>query len=126
MTIFKLGSRGEFAAGDGSRLSELFHADKDRLALGYSLARAVVGPGGRTLPHRLKGSEVYYIIGGRGIMHVGGESAEVVPDDAVYIPPGAIQFIENPGTGDLVFLCIVEPAWKAEDEEVLEATVERS
>jgi mannose-6-phosphate isomerase-like protein (cupin superfamily) len=119
MTIFKLDSRGEFSAGDGSRLRELLHADKDGLALGYSLARAVVEPGGRTLPHRLKGSEVYYIIGGRGIMHIGDESAEVVPDEAVYIPPGAVQFIENPGAGDLVFLCIVEPAWKEEDEEVV-------
>jgi mannose-6-phosphate isomerase-like protein (cupin superfamily) len=36
----------------------------------------------------------------------------------VYIPPGAEQHIRNTGAGDLKFLCIVDPAWRAEDEEV--------
>jgi len=37
----------------------------------------------------------------------------------VYIPPHAGQFIHNPGTADLVFICIVDPAWRKEDEEVV-------
>jgi oxalate decarboxylase/phosphoglucose isomerase-like protein (cupin superfamily) len=45
--------------------------------------------------------------------------AEVAAGQAVYIPPGAIQRIENPGPGRLAFLCIVEPAWTAAGEEVL-------
>jgi mannose-6-phosphate isomerase-like protein (cupin superfamily) len=35
------------------------------------------------------------------------------------IPPLAVQAIENLGPGDLVFLCIVDPAWAPDGEEVL-------
>jgi mannose-6-phosphate isomerase-like protein (cupin superfamily) len=43
----------------------------------------------------------------------------VGPGDTVYIPPGAGQQITNTGRSDLVFLAIVDPAWRAEDEELL-------
>ena len=49
------------------------------------------------------------------------ESRDVGPGCAVYIPPGAVQSIENTGAGDLIFLCIVDPAWRPEDEEILDA-----
>ena len=109
----------EFTAGDGTRLRELFHPDKDHLPLRYSLAHAVLAPGGRSAPHRLGTSEVYYILAGEGRMHIDGESAAVGPGQAVSIPPGAIQWIECTGSADLAFLCIVDPAWRAEDEEIL-------
>ncbi len=50
-------------------------------------------------------------------MHIDEESLEVGPDCAVYIPPQAMQYIENTGNSDLKFLCIVDPAWRKEDEE---------
>ncbi len=108
----------EIRAGDSSRLREILHPDKGPFSIRYSLARAVVKAGGKTVPHRLAGSEVYYILAGRGVMHIGGETAGVGPGQAVYIPPGAVQFIENAGTEDLVFLCLVDPAWRPEDETV--------
>ena len=110
----------EFTAGDATRLRELFNPLKDALALRYSLAHATVAPGKTSLLHRLKTSEVYYILEGEGEMRIDGERAKVVPGDAVYIPPGATQQITNTGRDDLVFICIVDPAWRAEDEEVLE------
>jgi len=119
MIIKSLRDAAEFKAGDGSSLREFLHPAKEPLQIGYSLARAVVGPGDKTLPHRLKSAEVYYIIEGTGRMHVGPEQAEVGPDQAVYIPPGEVQFIENIGAGGLIFLCIVDPAWRASDEDVL-------
>ncbi len=109
----------EFIAGDLAALRELLHGEKDRLALRYSLAHALVKPGQKTLPHRLKTSEVYYILEGCGRITIDGESADVAAGQAIYIPPHAVQFIENPGPGDLAFLCIVDPAWRPEDEEVL-------
>ncbi len=51
-------------------------------------------------------------------MHIGGEIGDVGPGDAVYIPPGESQFIESSGTDELVFLCIVDPAWREEIEVV--------
>jgi mannose-6-phosphate isomerase-like protein (cupin superfamily) len=108
----------EITAGDGSALRELLHPDKGSFSLGYSLARAIVKARGKTKPHRLKSSEVYYILEGRGLMHIGEEIAEITAGQAVYIPPFHIQFIENTGETDLAFLCIVDPAWRPEDEEV--------
>jgi len=110
----------EFVAGDDSLLRELLHPDKADLAIRYSLAHATVKPGERTRPHRLKTAEVYYILAGRGRMHIDDETSEVGVDCAVYIPPGTTQCIENIGPASLVFLCIVDPAWRAPDEEILE------
>jgi mannose-6-phosphate isomerase-like protein (cupin superfamily) len=75
--------------------------------------------GGESLPHRLKTSEVYYILEGEGVMRIDDEVAQVRAGQTVYIPPGAVQRIRNTGSEELVFLCIVDPAWRAEDEEIL-------
>jgi mannose-6-phosphate isomerase-like protein (cupin superfamily) len=109
----------EILAGDKTILRELLHPDRDPAAIGYSLAHAKLARGRASLPHRLKTAEVYYFLGGQGRMHVDGETAEVGPGQVLYIPPGAVQYVENTGDGDLVFLCIVDPAWRAEDEEIL-------
>jgi mannose-6-phosphate isomerase-like protein (cupin superfamily) len=108
----------EFIAGDGTQLRELLHPDKQPIALRYSLAHAIVPPGQTSIPHSLKTSEVYYILEGTGEMHIGAETQRVVPGDAIYIPPDAIQFVHNSGEIPLVFLCIVDPAWRKEDEAV--------
>lgn len=119
MIIKSLQNSAGFKAGDSSFLRELLHPAKEPLDIGFSLAHAEVGPGGTTRPHRLKNAEVYYVLEGHGLMHVGNELAEVAAGQAVYIPPDTIQFIENPGPGRLAFLCIVDPAWTPGDEEVL-------
>jgi len=110
----------EFVAGDGSILRELLHPEKAVIAARYSLAHAKVEAGQRTKPHKLKSSEVYYVTAGQGLMHIDQESFEVGPECAVYIPPNAVQYIENRENSDLKFLCIVDPAWREEDEEVFD------
>lgn len=105
-------------AGDKTLLRELLHPAKHNMELGYSLAHATVQPGQQSVPHRLRASEVYYILSGVGLMHVEDEVSSVKAGQTVYIPPGATQYIANSGGQDLVFLCIVCPAWRAEDEEV--------
>jgi mannose-6-phosphate isomerase-like protein (cupin superfamily) len=107
-----------FTASDRSMICELLHPARDgRLQMGCSIARAVVKTGQATLPHRISGScEVYYILEGEGVIRIDAESAVVIPGQAVYVPPGALQRIENTGSGDLSFLCIVDPMWRAEDE----------
>ena len=110
----------EFIAGDKTILRELLHPDKAELKLRYSLAHATVKPSLTSAPHQLKTSEVYYILEGEGIMYIDDENAEISSGQVVYIPPSAKQYIKNTGKTDLKFLCIVDPAWKPEDEEVLE------
>ncbi|HRZ41939.1 MAG TPA: cupin domain-containing protein [Bacteroidales bacterium] len=111
-----------FTAGDGTILRELLHPGKADLKLRYSLAYAVLPVGLTSLPHRLKTSEVYYILKGQGLMSINEETAQVFPGQAVYIPPDAIQFIKSTGDQPLEFLCIVDPAWRREDEEVFDAS----
>ena len=113
MWVKNLANCREIVANDLCTLRELLHPEHDSLAVGYSLAHAVVRPGERTIRHHLEGaSEVYYIIQGQGRMHIGEENREVWAGHALLIPPGAVQFIENTGEEDLVFLAIVEPAWE--------------
>jgi len=120
MYIKRLEECEEFIARDDSPLRELLHPDKADVAIRYSLAQARVEPGQKTKSHKLRSTEVYYILEGQGMMHIGQERQEVGPSCTVYIPPEAVQFIENTGRKDLKFLCIVEPAWREEDEEILE------
>jgi mannose-6-phosphate isomerase-like protein (cupin superfamily) len=108
----------EFAGGDGTVLREYLHADKAPLALGYSLAHATLGPGQKSHVHRLAASEVYCMLSGRGRLHVDAEVYDVEPGDVVYIPPGAAQWLENPGPEEVKFLCIVEPAWRPDLETI--------
>ncbi len=119
MIVRRLNECDEFLAGDHTHLQELLHPAKDAVKATYSLAHAVVRPGESSLPHRLSTSELYYILAGEGLMRVDTEEQSVGASTIVYIPPGAVQSIANTGRADLAFLCIVEPAWQAPDEEVL-------
>ena len=118
MHIKDLQATEEFIAGDNTIIKELLHPDKADVKLRYSLAHARVAPGATSYRHKLKSSEVYYIFEGEGVMYIGNESARVHPGQMIYIPPNAVQCIKNVGKTDLEFLCIVDPAWRAEDEEV--------
>ncbi|MBD2313580.1 cupin domain-containing protein [Desertifilum sp. FACHB-1129] len=118
MLIRKLHECEEFIAGDGTQLRELLHPDKQPLELRYSLAHAIVPVGQTSILHSLTTSEVYYILSGEGEMHIDEEVRRVEPGDAVYIPPNAKQFIHNCGQEPLVFICMVDPAWRKEDETI--------
>jgi mannose-6-phosphate isomerase-like protein (cupin superfamily) len=116
MLIQKLSECETFTGGDNTILKELLHPDKQPLDLRYSLAHAILPAGETSKPHSLKASEVYYILSGEGEMYIDSEIETIAPGDAVYIPPNAKQFVRNYGVEPLVFLCIVDPAWRKEDE----------
>ena len=105
-------------AGDNSIIAEILNPLKETTNIRYSLAWARVKPGKKTLRHTLASSEVYYILNGTGIMHMNNRKKIVKRNDTIYIPPNTIQFIENTGDRSLDFLCIVDPAWRPEDESV--------
>lgn len=111
----------EFIAGDDSVLREILHPEKSDIKIHYSLAHAKVEEGKKTKPHKLKSTEVYYVIAGQGLMHIDNQSFQVGPDCTIHIPPNSKQYIENTGNSSLQFLCIVDPAWCQEDEEVLDS-----
>lgn len=109
----------KFISGDSALLQEILHPHKADLKIRYSLAYAKVLPGKTTKPHKLKTSEVYYILEGTAVMYINDERCRVRAGSTIYIPPNSRQCIKNTGRSVLKFLCIVDPAWRIEDEEVL-------
>ena len=118
MLIQKLNNCQEFIAGDETILRELLHPDKQAIDLRYSLAHAILPVGATSIAHSLTTSEVYYILSGVGEMSIDDEIRHIEPGDAVYIPPNAKQFLRNSGDEPIIFICIVDPAWRKEDETV--------
>ncbi len=118
--IRRLESEPEFLAGDHTLLKELLHPAKSWVKLGYSLAHARVRPEARSKRHRLGSSEVYDFLAWTGVLMVDEKVIDVERGTVVYVPPHAVQSLENTGTIDIEFLCLVDPAWRSEDEEVLE------
>ena len=120
MKVRKLSQIPEFTSADQTILSELWNPKNHPGFTGrYSLAHVTLPIGKSSAPHTLKSHELYYILSGSAVMHIGDESAPVGPGDALEIPPGESQWIENIGPAELCFLCIVDPAWSAEDETIL-------
>ena len=103
-------------AKDRSQIRELYRSQR------MSLAEAVVEVGQTTEYHYHKTSEeVYYILGGEGLMEIEGEKKEVSGDQAVVIPPRSKHRIHNTGDNPLRFLCLCSLAYSAEDTVLVES-----
>ncbi|MBL6964657.1 MAG: cupin domain-containing protein [Bacteroidetes bacterium] len=109
----------EIVAGDKCFLKEIFHPDKDDIDIGYSLASAYIHAGGKTLNHFLDQSETYYIISGKGRMHIDDHSFDVKAGSSYYVPPKSHQWLENTGDSKIEFLVIVDPPWRKKGEVIL-------
>jgi mannose-6-phosphate isomerase-like protein (cupin superfamily) len=104
---------------DKTILCEFLHPEREsnQLEMDYSIAHAIIREGQSSTPHCLDhSSEVYFILEGRGRMYIDDDQQVITTGQAVYIPPGALQWIKNIGETDLKFLCIVSPPWRAEND----------
>lgn len=122
MHIRDIATADYFTSRDGCRLCELLHPKNDAdLSMDMSLCHCILEPGMATVPHCLEQqTEVYYILSGKGEMHIGEEEAAVTSGQTVAIPPRAVQWIANAGADDLVFLAICQPQWQEADEVIRE------
>ncbi len=105
---------------ESTKIKQYFHPHNTLNGINYSIAQFTLGPGKKSKLHKMSSSEIYYILEGSGNLKIDDETHHLEKDDSAYVPPNSKQFIENTGSIDLKFLCIVEPAWKADDEIVLE------
>ncbi|MEO9309032.1 MAG: cupin domain-containing protein [Nitrososphaera sp.] len=106
--------------GEGTQIKQIFHPHNTMLGIRFSIAKCIMLQRTKSKKHKLKSAEVYYITSGKGILHVDNQSCELKAGYAVYVTPHSEQFIENTGETPLEFLCIVDPAWKREDETIVE------
>ena len=105
---------------EGLKIKQFFNPQNTQNKINYSIAQFTLESGEKSILHKIKSSEIYYILEGKGDLKVNDESFHLQKDDSFFVPPNSKQFIKNTGSGNLRFLCIVEPAWKVEDETMLE------
>jgi mannose-6-phosphate isomerase-like protein (cupin superfamily) len=81
-----------------------------------SLAEEILPPGSAVGRHHHRiTEEIYYIVAGNGRMDVGGETAEVGPGDAIFIPAGNSHSLANTGDEPMRILLVCGPAHSFED-----------
>lgn len=85
-----------------------------------SIAQARVEVGVTSALHTLEGTEIYYVLAGRGIVEIDGKKSEIRKGEICYIKKGQTQRIENVGESDLIFLCICNPRFIPESYTSLE------
>ena len=103
-------------ANDGCMIRELLHPKNDAVELPYSIAVATVTQDQQSYAHKLVQDEVYYILTGQGRLYIDNESSPVSKGEVFLIPANSVQWIENTGDSDLVFLAIVSPPWTKEGD----------
>ncbi len=120
MNIKKLQDIDIVDGGEGTKIRQIFHPHNTLSGIRFSISHSLIEPGKKSTLHKMKTAEVYYILEGEGVLNVNDDVINVSKDQAIYISPNSKQYIENTGKNDLKFLCIVDPAWRKEDEEILE------
>ncbi|WP_440948185.1 cache domain-containing protein [Methanosarcina sp. T3] len=103
-------------------ITNLFHPDLyDRdVHLNYSIAHTILASGEALAPHRMKNPEIHYVLEGEGVIYIEDLPVDLRPGEMVYIPANATQSTHNTGSVNFTFLAINEPAWRVENEEILE------
>ena len=116
MIIKKIADIKAFEGNESTQIKQIISPEETDNAIRYSIAHCTIIPGKSSKPHTMKTSEMYYILQGEGIMHIDSETRQVNQNDLIFVPPMSKQYLENNGKMDLVVLCVVDPAWKQEDE----------
>ena len=111
----------EFIEGqEGSKIKQYFDPKNTSNGIKFSIVQCILESGKKSKKHKLRSSEIYYILEGHGKLVIHNKIFNMHKDDSVFVPSNSEQFIENTGVNDLKFLCIVDPAWEAKNEDVLE------
>jgi len=120
MLVKSLKDLSTVIAEDGAEIKEVLHPKNDPIANHLSLAHATVKKGQETQNHVLGIPEIYYILGGKGVMTIDREQRKVKKNDAIYVHPGSEQKIQNVGDRDLRFLVICAPPFSEDKSRVVE------
>lgn len=113
MTINPLSEQTAFTTRDGSTIRSILDRTNAPVEM-QSLAEASLPAGCATQRHFHKASEeFYFVLEGRGLMEINGETGEVKPGDAILIPRHAWHQIT--AREPLRFLCCCAPPYAHED-----------
>ena len=113
MVVQNISQQQPFTTKDGSIIRSILDRTNAPVR-NQSLAEASLPSGGATQRHYHKLSEeFYFILEGRGVMEIDGESREVTVGDAILIPRHAWHQIT--AQEPLRFLCCCAPPYRHED-----------
>ena len=101
MKIKKIENIDALEGEEGTKIRQIFHPHNTLSGIRYSLSHSTLKAGKKSKLHKMKTSEIYYILKGEGVLHVDDESLLVSDDQAIYIPPYSKQYIENTGKMEL-------------------------
>lgn len=86
-----------------------------------SLAHVTMAPGNTSLWHQhSKMSEVYFVLGGSGILYYRNQALQVEKDAYLVLPPHTPHKLRNTGSSDLEHLVFAVPPFDGNDVEILE------
>lgn len=115
MNLINRNNCAAFTTKDSSTIVEIM-APRNSKVERQSLAEATVYPMQRTIAHSHPCTEeIYFILGGSGLMAIESEIQSVRVGDAVGILAGQRHQILNTGSEPLVFLCCCVPAYSDGD-----------
>ena len=103
-------------ADEDTEIRQIFHPHNTLDGIRYSLAQSTLQPGKKSKQHKMKTSEVYFVLEGKGILYIDSEPIDIEKHQSIFVPPFSLQYLENTENEELKVLCIVDPAWKKEDE----------
>ncbi len=111
----------EYINATGVSLCELMHPKNMGTdpEVNYSIAYVVLNPGERSLLHKLSNPEAYYVLEGFGTIYIDDVPVPLHKGKLVLVPANETQYVENTENSSLLLLAIDQPAWKAENEEIV-------
>lgn len=104
-----------YTTKDGSLIRELMHPAVHG-NMNLSFAEATIEPGRGTIAHAHQTSEeIYHVVRGVGLMHLGEQRLPLAPGDTVCILPDTMHRVENTGNEPLVIYCCCAPPYSHQD-----------
>ena len=58
---------------EDTEIRQIFHPHNTLDGIRYSLAQSIIQPGKTSKPHKMKTSEVYFVLEGKGVLHIDDE-----------------------------------------------------
>ena len=112
--VFPAGRHTRVLVGDNAPIT----------AEGFCMGQVTIFPGGQVPAHHHEQEEVYYVLDGQGEIEIDGEVQPIRQGEAVYVEPGRMHNLRNPGKQDMTFIFVYSPAgvvdhWKEEMEGTL-------
>ena len=86
---------------EGTKIKQYFHPHNTLNGINYSLAQFTLEPGKKSKLHKIRSSEIYYILEGKGRLNINENTYAMEKNDSAYVPPNSKQFIENSGKKQL-------------------------